>query len=192
MMALIRGCRAVLRPRIAEPLVWHCLTFKLGGNLFGIDTRMVNRIVRYGIPAVPHDKPVCVRGFLRHEGDMIPILDIAARYGHHPLEPGRRTCLVVVGLGHGKWRRDVGVMVDEVSSVAELKPGDVRPVPEDAHRIMRVGIVAGMVRQEKDYLIVLDAMRLLSDNELKELSAYVWQAWPQDGMSRLTSAMAKR
>jgi purine-binding chemotaxis protein CheW len=177
LMNLVNACCALLRPKgEAKPeplLVCYCLTFTLHGVRFGIDTRTVNEIVRLGILAVPGDLPQCLRALYRHNGIMIPVLDIAARYGKKPLMQGGRTCLVVVGLGCGKWRRDIGLMVDEVLSVAEFQPDKMRPVPEIVSQMAHAGIVEGMVGQEKDFLVVLDALRLLPDAELEEVAAYM-------------------
>ncbi|HZW24884.1 MAG TPA: chemotaxis protein CheW [Gallionella sp.] len=176
-MSLVNACRALLLSRseaTLEPLpVRYCLTFTLHGIRFGIDTRTVNEVVRLGILAVPGDLPQCLRALYRHNGVMIPVLDIAARYGSKPLTQGGRSCLVVVGLGCGKWRRDIGLMVDEVLSVAEFQPDEMRPAPEIVSQMAHAGIVEGLVWQAKDFLIVLDALRLLPDAELEAVAAYM-------------------
>lgn len=180
---IFKACAALLPTRFqkcANPQR-HYLTFSIDGIRFGIDIRMASRIVRYGIPAVPRGTPAFLRGFLRHEGEMIPILDIAARYGNHPQQPGGRTCLIVVELGHGRWRTEIGVMVEEVLSVAACHAGEVCAVPDVAHKLMRVGIVEGLVRQGEEHLILLDPMRLLPDDELQALMAYKQQTWPPAG-----------
>lgn len=177
LMSLVNACCALLRPKSEVKLeslpARYCLTFTLHGIRFGVETRTVNEIVRLGILAVPGDMPRCLRALYRHNGVMIPVLDIAAHYGNKPLMQGKRSCLVVVGLGCGKWKSDIGLMVDEVSSVAGFQPDEIRPVPEVINQIAPVGIVEGIVRQEKDFLVVLDALRLLPDAELEEVAAYL-------------------
>lgn len=174
LLSLIHTCCNALRPRAqATAIRRHCLTFAFNGILFGIDTRVVNEIARYRMLAVPRGMPRSICGLFRHHGVMIPVIDIAARYGTHPLRPGRRTCIVLVGLGVGKWRRDVGIVVDEIYSVAEFGASDLKPVPEVAQQMLEVEIIEGLVRQEKDYLIVIDAWRLLPDAEMEALAAYM-------------------
>jgi chemotaxis signal transduction protein len=175
LMALVKACSAVLHPHAPEPVsgVRHCLTFSLNGLRFGIDTRMVNEIVRLGILAVPNDMPRCMRALYRHNGVMIPVLDIAGYYGNQPLTQGRRSCLVVIGLGCGKWRRDVGLMVDEVLGVTEFAAASLKPVPEAAHAMIQAGIIDGLLQEGRDMLVMLDGWRLLPDEELEEIAAYM-------------------
>lgn len=175
LMSLVNRCRTLLRPTgkaNPEP-ARYCLTFTLNGIRFGVDTRIVNEIVRLGILAVPNDMPRCMRALYRHNGVMIPVLDIAGRYGNQPLTQGRRSCLVVIGLGCGKWRRDVGLMVDEVRGVTEFAAASLKPVPEAARAMMQTGIIEGLLQEERDMLVVLDGWRLLPDRELEEIAAYM-------------------
>ena len=174
LLSLINVCCKALRPRSPKAVTRrHCLTFSLNGIRFGIDTRVVNEIARYQMLAVPRGLPRSICGLFRHHGIMIPVIDIAARYGTHPLRPGGRTCIVLVELGVGKWRREVGVMVDEIFSVAEFESSDLLPIPDVAHKMISVEIIEGLVKQEKDYLIVIDAWRLLPDAEMEALAAYM-------------------
>jgi hypothetical protein len=41
------------------------------------------------------------------------------------------------------------------------------------HRMLQVEIVEGLVQQEKDYLIVLDAWRLVSEAQMEALFAFM-------------------
>jgi purine-binding chemotaxis protein CheW len=174
LLSLINTCCNALRPRVQEVAVRrHCLTFSLNGMRFGIDTRVVHEIARYQMLAVPRGMPRSICGLYRHHGVMIPVIDIAARYGTHPLCPGGRTCIVLIKLGVGKWRREVGIMVDEIFSVAEFESSDLKPVPDVAHKMISVRIIEGMVKQERDYLIVIDVWGLLPDAEQEELAAYM-------------------
>lgn len=174
LQSLIQACCNALKPQVREAAIRrHCLTFSLNGARFGIDTRTVNEIARYQILAVPRGLPRFICGLFRHHGIMIPVIDIAACYGQDSLHPGGRTCIVLVGLGIGKWRREVGILVDEIFGVAEFASTQLKPVPDAAHKLLQVEIIEGLVKQEQGYLIVLDAMRLLPDADMAELDAYM-------------------
>lgn len=157
----------------------YCVVVRLNGVDFGIDIRSAREIIPCGIFAEPRDKPVCVRAFFRHDGRMLPVLDIAARFGKQPLKQGKRSCLVVVSLERGKRKLDIGVMVDEARGLFEFGEDELSPVPEIAHEMMQVRMVAGMVKQGNGYLIMLDVGQLLLAQEQDELIAYMRQTWPQ-------------
>jgi purine-binding chemotaxis protein CheW len=172
--SLVSVCFGALTPGVRHKAARrHCLTFTLNGIWFGIDTGIVKKIARYQMLAEPRDLPRFIRGLYRHQGVMIPVVDIAARYAGKPLRPRGRTCIVLVELGVGKWRRDVGIMVDEIFGMSEFAPSELQPVPNVTHQMMETGIIEGLVRQEKDLLVVLDACRLLPDAELQELAVYM-------------------
>jgi purine-binding chemotaxis protein CheW len=180
-LSFIDGCRKVVSQRVQEVSPHrHCLNFFLNGVRFGIDTRVVNGIARYRMLAEPRGMPGSIRGLFRHNGAMVPVIDIAAHYGNQPLRPGGRTCIVLTELGVGKWRRDIGLMVDEISGVSEFGAPELLPVPEAAHRMLQVEIVEGLVKQKKDYLVVLDAWRLLPDAALEELGAYMQREYGRE------------
>lgn len=152
----------------------YCLTFTLQGVCFGVDIGNIKEIVRLGIFAVPRDLPRCLRALYRHKRSMIPVLDIAARYGQSSLRQGGRSCLVVVGMGRGAHRQDIGLMVDEVLGMARFSAASVRPLPDDMRELMRTHfIIEGMVAEGDGQLILLRSDKLLQAHELREISSYV-------------------
>jgi len=142
----------------------------LSGNLFGIDTVHIKEIVRCGILAVPRGKPACIRGFFRHDGRMLPIVDLARRYSDHSTDIGGRTCVVVVELGVKK--QEIGILVDEVRGLAEFEQDDLKPLPDMFRRMIAVDIVEGLISSPRDVLVMLGIQRLLSREESKMLYEY--------------------
>jgi purine-binding chemotaxis protein CheW len=151
----------------------RCFTFALNGTRFGIDTRIVKGVTRYRMLAEVHGKPPFMRGQFSHQGRSIPVLDLAAIYGTCPLEPGKRTCVIIVELGFGKWQLDIGIMVDEILGLVEFEPDELKQLPEIVYRLLNMGIVEGMLKQEKDFLIVIDAWRLLTETQMEELIGFM-------------------
>lgn len=170
-LSLIQACADAIRTSRKTGLKQRtCLTFLLSGNLFGIDTVHLKEIVRCGILAVPRDKPYFIRGFFRHEGRMLPIVDLARRYSDHLTEVAGRTCIVIVELGAKK--QEVGILVDEVRGLAEFENSDLKPLPDMFRRMMAVEIVDGLINSPSDMLVVLGIQRLLSHEESKALNEY--------------------
>lgn len=172
-LALIQACaNAIKSSRKAGPAGRTCLTFLLSGNLFAVDTIHLKEIVRCGILAVPRDKPQFLRGFFRHAGRMLPIVDLARRYSDHLTEVGGRTCIVIVDMGQGV---EVGILVDEVRGLIEFDKTTLKPLPDMFRRMLTFEIVDGLLQSPRDMLIVLGIQRLLAADEVKELRYYCEQ-----------------
>lgn len=171
-LSLLKPWGKWVRSRRIEQGVRTCLGFYVSGMLFGVDTRAVQEIARFNILAEPRGMPRCIRGLFRHKGLMIPVIDLAQRFGHAKLEPGGRTCIVIVELGLERWRKEIGLMVDEVRGLSELAVGAIKPMPEALSKQV-LDQVEGVCRLEKDYLVVLDHLRLLTDTEAAEVSDFL-------------------
>lgn len=179
--SLIQACAdAIKASRRSDPGQRTCLTFLVSGLLFGIDTASIEEIVPCGIMAVPRDKPHFLRGFFRHGGRMVPIVDLARRYSDHVTEIGGRTCIVIVSLDslkprkHGH-RHEIGILVDEVRGLTEFDLHELKPLPETFRRTLTLEIVDGLMQLPRDLLIVLGIQRLLKGEEAQELLWYYEQ-----------------
>src|SRR5205823_12298088 len=93
------------------------LTFMLGGESFGIGIMAVKEIIEFGsITEVPM-MPDSIRGVINLRGAVVPVMDLAARFGRAQTVPGKRTCIVIVELASGDGPQVTGVVVDAVSAV---------------------------------------------------------------------------
>ena len=70
------------------------LTFSLSGEMFGVGILTVKEIIEYGsvteIPMVP----AFICGVINLRGAVVPVIDLAARFGNTPTIPSRRTCII--------------------------------------------------------------------------------------------------
>lgn len=59
--------------------------------------------------------------------------------------------------------------------MSQFASTDLKPMPEVMHRALGAEAVEGVARLEKDYLVVLDHLRLLSDDEAFEVAMFLQQ-----------------
>lgn len=170
---LIHTCSKLLKTAYWGDDVQTCLTFQLSGLLFGIRIARVKEILRCGILAVPRDKPPFLRGFYRHQGRRIPVLDLTQRYSGQTTIIGGRTCLIIVDLVQGRSSQEIAILADEVRGTAEFRPDTLSPLSETIGRVLKVDAVKGIARLKRDYLVVLDVPRLLTREEFGVLCEYV-------------------
>src|SRR3954470_11239892 len=112
--------------------------------------------------------PKCVRGGINLRGRVVPVIDLAVRFGREESIPNRRTCVVIVEVGSEEERQDLGVMVDAVNQVVDLPARDIEPAPGFG-TMVRAEFIAGMGKLNGDFVIILDVGRVLSADDLAAL-----------------------
>ena len=84
--------------------------------------------------------------------------------------PNRRACIVIMELGDGERRHELGVLVDAVSQVEEIAPADIEAPPSLGANLDTV-FIAGMFKIDGRFSILLDIERVLSVDELVAMTA---------------------
>ncbi len=145
------------------------LTFSLGGEVFALGILNVKEIIEFGsITEIPM-MPAFIRGVINLRGAVVPVIDLSARFGGRTSAVSRRTCIVIVELGSGEDRQDLGVIVDAVNEVLEIPRGDIEPPPSFGARI-RADFIQGMGKVNGDFVIILNVERVLSTEEMTMLA----------------------
>lgn len=165
----------------AEPRQY--LTFTLGGEMFAVETLSVKEIIEFGqITTVPM-MPPSIRGVINLRGAVVPVVDLACRFGRRSTDLTRRTCIVIVEVeGEGE-RQDIGVIVDAVSEVLEIQASQIEPAPAFGARI-RTDFIHGMGKLDGKFVIILNVNKVLSLDDL----ALLGQMAGQESMDALTAA----
>ncbi|MFL6633197.1 MAG: chemotaxis protein CheW [Massilia sp.] len=146
------------------------LTFMLGGEAFGVGIMAVKEIIEFaGITDVPM-MPESIRGVINLRGAVVPVMDLAARFGRPQSVPGKRTCIVIVELEHDGERQLTGVVVDAVSAVLDIPAADIEPAPSFGTRI-RGDFIAGMGKVNGRFVILLNVQQVLALDGLPDLAA---------------------
>ena len=142
------------------------LTFHLAGEDYGIEIRYVIEIIGIqNITEVP-DMPSFIRGVINLRGKVIPVMDVRARFNLADREYDDRTCIIVVNVDG----TEVGLVVDEVSEVADIPESNVEPPPKTSKN-PEGGYIQGMGKINTDVKILLDVHKLLFSGEMQELAA---------------------
>ncbi|MFG6488704.1 chemotaxis protein CheW [Roseateles sp. BYS78W] len=144
------------------------LTFMLGGEVFAIGILAIKEIIEYGrITPVPM-MPATIRGVMNLRGAVVPVMDLAARFGRPSAETGKRTCIVIVERHTAEEQQVIGVVVDSVNAVQEIAAGDIEPAPGFGMRIAPQ-FIAGMGKVNSKFVILLDIEQVLSLHDMEQL-----------------------
>ena len=145
------------------------LTFALTGEMYAVGILNVKEIIEYGnLTEIPM-MPAFIRGVINLRGAVVPVVDLAARFGGHQSEIGKRTCIVIVEMQQGDTKQDLGIMVDAVSEVLEIPGSEIEPPPAFGAKI-RADFIAGMGKVNNKFVIILDIQRVLSVEEMAHLA----------------------
>ena len=183
MGALVKAGQQLPAEQQAAAEQQQYLTFVLGGEMFAIGILCVKEIIEYGDLTVVPMMPECIRGVINLRGAVVPVVDLACRFGRRSTDLTRRTCIVIVEVeGEGE-RQDIGVIVDAVSEVLEIQGSQIEPAPAFGARI-RTDFIHGMGKLDGKFVIILNVNKVLSLDDL----ALLGQMAGQESMDALTAA----
>jgi purine-binding chemotaxis protein CheW len=144
------------------------LTFTLAGEEYGIGILKVKEIIGLmSVTSVPQ-APDFVKGVINLRGKVIPITDLRLKFGLPEGEATDKTCIIVVEVGHDQCRVQMGIMVDSVSEVLNVKAGEIQDTPSFGSAV-ETDFSLGMAKVEGGVKILLDIDRVFSEGEVKLL-----------------------
>lgn len=157
------------------------LTFMLGQETFALGILAVKEIIEYGQMTTVPMMPAFIRGVINLRGAVVPVVDLAVRFGGAPAEVTRRTCIIIIEFQAEGETQVAGMVVDAVNEVLEIPAADVLPPPAFGARI-RAEFIKGMGKVQDKFVIILDVDKVLSDDELALLEQATL-AGPESGLS---------
>ena len=142
------------------------LTFRLGKEEYGIDILKVQEIRRYETVTRIANAPDFIKGVINLRGVIAPIVDLRIKFRLGEPEYNDFTVVVVLNV----FGRVVGVVVDSVSDVLQLKPEEIRAAPEfnsslDASYVLGLGSLVDRM------LILVDIEKLMSNADMALVDA---------------------
>jgi len=141
------------------------LTFSLGAEEYGLEIIKVREIIGYidvtAVPQTPHH----VKGVINLRGQVIPVVDLRAKFGMETAEVTEKTCIIVVETRQGSRTFSTGIVVDRVQEVLDIAGKDIEEPPQfdstvDTNFILGMGKIADSVK------ILLDINRVLGSDDL--------------------------
>ncbi len=146
------------------------LTFSTGGELFAIGILNIKEINEYGNLTTIPMMPSFIHGVINLRGSVVPVIDLAVRFGRAPTRIARRSSIIVIEVrDEAGARHDIGVLVDAVHAVLEIADADIEPPPMFGARI-RTDFIHGMGKVADKFIILLTVDKVLSVDEMAQLT----------------------
>ena len=145
------------------------LTFTLADEDYGIGILKIKEIIgMLPITSVPQT-PEFVKGVINLRGKVIPVMDLRLRFGMMSIDYTERTCIIVVEIAGQTGTILVGIVVDAVSEVLNIKGDEIEKTPTFGTKL-NTDYILGMAKMEGGVKILLDIDQVLSSDELSLLS----------------------
>jgi len=140
------------------------LTFSLDNVSYGVNVHQVREVKNFeGVTPVPYAPPY-VKGVTNLRGEVIPVIDLRERFGIQAKKGAEDAGIMVIVQD----KHPIGVMVDSVMEVLTLPKKDIESNP-DSLITDKSEAVLGVAKHDKDLIILLDLMKVVSKNDLENM-----------------------
>jgi purine-binding chemotaxis protein CheW len=127
------------------------VTFRLDGDLYGVEVRHVQEVLRsHRLTPVPLAPPA-VAGLINLRGQVVTAIDLRERLGRPPRPEDSEAAAVVILVGG----EVMSLLVDSIADVLPVDPLDFEPPPDTLERRSR-GLILGAYKLEGRLLLALD------------------------------------
>jgi purine-binding chemotaxis protein CheW len=146
------------------------LTFSLAGEEYGIGILKVKEIIGMMVITTIPQTPEYIKGVINLRGKVIPVVDLRSKFGMALMGYTERTCIIVVEIKNAAATIPMGIVVDSVSEVLNIKTGEIEDVPNFGSNL-DMNYILGMAKMGSGVKILLDIDKVLSDRELQTVVA---------------------
>jgi purine-binding chemotaxis protein CheW len=147
------------------------LTFSLANEDFGLEIIRVREIIGLQeITPVPRT-PDFVLGVINLRGKVIPVIDLRCRFDMPVKEADERTCIIVVEVLPETEAVLMGIVVDSVDEVSEIKSDELEATPNFGVAL-DTSFIMGLAKcQNSRVKTLLDIDRVLTQSEVAALGS---------------------
>jgi purine-binding chemotaxis protein CheW len=141
------------------------LSFKLNNELFAANVEKVLTILEMKpITMVPNSAPY-MRGVINLRGNVLPVIDLRIKFGMPSTEFTDETCIIVLNVIIDEENVQLGILVDAVDEVLEIKDSEIEGSPTIGTKY-KVEFIQGMYRLQQGFIMLLNIDFIFNSNDL--------------------------
>jgi len=145
------------------------LTFTLNHEEYGVDILQVNTIREWTPITTLPDLPDYVRGVLNLRGNIVPIIDLRARFSLPLVKHSATTVVILLNVEYLEKELVIGIVVDSVSDTYTINGQDIKERPQIGEH-MQTSYLSGLVDINDTLILLLDISKLLSEQDMAQVS----------------------
>ena len=141
------------------------MTFKLGREEYALEILKVREIIGLmEITRAPKTQDI-IRGVINLRGKVIPVVDLRLKFGMERAEATDQTVIIVVQYTLAGDDLTMGLLVDEVVEVLDIKAGQIEPTPTFGTSTVDTDFILGIGKADKRVIFLLDIGKALTTDE---------------------------
>ena len=141
------------------------LAFRVAEEAYAVGISEVREIVSFRPPTQVPMTPAHIMGVINLRGSVVPLIDLARKFGLPETAVSKRTCIIIADVTFGAEVGVMGMVVDAVSAVIEVDPGHIQEAPSFGAAVS-AEYLRGMVRIGDRFLPILDLGFVLGAEDL--------------------------
>jgi purine-binding chemotaxis protein CheW len=162
----------LMEQSVGEKLAGKYLTFKLAQEEYGLEILKVQEIIQMqAVTKVPRT-PDYIRGVINLRGKVIPVVDLRKKFVLEMFTDTEKTCIIVVQISNIDTVVVMGIIIDEVKEVLDIKADDIENTPSFGSNI-NTEFILGMGKVNGNVKILLDIDKVLSTQEFNNIQNLV-------------------
>jgi purine-binding chemotaxis protein CheW len=143
------------------------VSFVLGDEIYAINVLRVQEVLRPTEITPVAGAPNFVLGIINLRGNVVTVIDARQRLRLPPVDPTNDTRVIMVEVGD----QVVGVMVDRVGDVLNVKQSEIEPTPNVVNEELS-GNVQGVTTRGNQLVIIVDLDKLLANDQLQSAVSF--------------------
>ncbi len=141
------------------------LSFKLAKEFFAVNVAKVLTILEIKpITKVPNS-PNYMRGVINLRGNVLPVIDMRIKFGMETTEVTDNTCIIVLNVIIEDENIQLGILVDSVDKVLEIKDSEIEESPAIGTKY-KTEFIQGMYKLSNGFIMLLNIDLIFSSSEL--------------------------
>jgi purine-binding chemotaxis protein CheW len=120
------------------------------------------------VPQTPHH----IKGVINLRGQVIPVIDLRAKFGMETAEITEQTCIIVCEIKSGGRSFSTGTIVDNVEEVLDIVGEDIEEAPQFGSTV-DTDFILGMGKIGDTVKILLDIDKVLAGDDFSGLTSVI-------------------
>lgn len=153
------------KSNVSDDPILQWVTFKLAGEVYGVNVMQVQEVLRYTEIAPVPGAPAYVIGIINLRGNVVTVIDTRHRFGLTAGELTDNTRIVIIEAD----KHVIGILVDSVAEVVYLRLSEIETAPNVGNE-ESAKFIQGVCHKNEQLLILIELDKLLTDGEWAEMT----------------------